>query len=206
MASYADFFFSYWALASSVASLYGCETSQKTRLMDIQASMATYFLVFVRELAPRSGDIGEDLAVGHVRVCGLDLFADLVLVEEIGRGRAFGRVGILGLLFFHLPLAFFAVAVERAVVGRGSVLVLVRLLGTARLALHGGAIGDGRGRGRRLQRVREGERGIRLGNREDVLEVVGERVGLVRTLAEDLRGLADAGDELRRTGDATSAV
>lgn len=150
--------------------------------------------------------MGEDLAVGHVRVCGLDLFADMVLVEEIGRGRTFGRVGILGFLLFHLPLAFFAVAVERAVVGSGRVLVVVGLLGTAGPALHGGAIGDGRGRGRRLERVREGEGGVRLGNREDVLEVICKRVGLVRTLAEDLRGLADAGDELRRTGDATSAV
>lgn len=175
--------------------------------MHLSASMTTYRLVRVRELGPCLGNISEDLAVGHVRVRGLDLFADLVLVEEIGRGRAFGRVGVLGFLFFHLPLAFFAVAVGRAVVGSGGgILVMVGLLGTTGPTFHRRAIGNQGGKGCGLL---EGEGRVGLRDGEDVLEVVCKRVGLVRTLAEKLRGLADTGDELRRTrrtGDATRAV
>jgi hypothetical protein len=45
---------------------------------------ATYRLVNIRELGPRLGNMGEDLAIGYVGVRGLDVFADMVLVEEIG--------------------------------------------------------------------------------------------------------------------------
>ena len=129
----------------------------ETRPMRIQVSTTTYCLVRVRELAPRLGNMSEDLAVGRVRVRGLDLFADVVLVEEIGRGRAFGRVGVPGFLFFRLPLAFFPVAVERAVVGSGGILILVGLLGAAGPAFHGGAIGDHGGMRCGLEGVLEGE-------------------------------------------------
>ena len=163
-------------------------------------------LVIFRELGPRLGNIREDLAVGQVGIRLLDVFADLVLVQEIGRGRAFGRVGVPRFLFFRLPLAFFAVAVERAVVGSGGIIVmLISLLGAARPALYGWAIGDDGGKGWRLEVV-EGDGRVGLGDGEDVLEVICKGVCLVRTLAESLGGVANAGDKLWRTGDATRGM
>ena len=169
--------------------------------MRTQASITTYRLVCVRELAPRLGNIGEDLAVGQVRVRSLDLFADVVLVEEVGGGRTFRRVGVLGFLFFRLPLAFFTVAIDGAIVGSGGIIILVGLLGTTGPTFYGLAIGDRSWKRCRLERVR-----VRLGDGEDVLEVVCKSVRLVRTLAESLRGFANAGDELWRAIDATRAV
>lgn len=72
---------------------------------------------------------------------------------------------------------------------------MIGLLGTAWPALYGWTIRDDGGKGRRLEVV-EGDGRVRLGDGEDVLEVVCKGVGLVRTLAESLRGVADAGDEL----------
>lgn len=146
-------------------------------------------------MGPRLGNIGEDLAVGHVGIRGLDLFPNLVLVEEIGRRRAFGRVRVPRFLFFRLPFAFFSLAVDGAVVAKGGIIVMIGLLGTARSALYGWTIRDDGGKGPRLEVV-EGDGRVRLGDGEDVLEVVCKGVGLVRTLAEGLGGVADAGDEL----------
>ena len=174
-------------------------------MMRVRSGRRTYSLVIIRELGPRLGNIGEDLAVGQVGVCILDVFADVVLVEEIGRGRAFGGVRVPGFLFFHLPLAFFAVAVEGAVVGSGGIIVMIGLLRTARPALYGWAIGGAGCKGWRLKVV-EGNGRVRLGDGEDVLEVICKGVGLVRTLAESLGGVANAGDELWRPGDTTRAM
>jgi len=70
------------------------------------------------------------------------------------------------------------------------------LLGTAGPAFYGWTIrGDG-GKGWRLGGVSEGVGRVGLGDGEDVLEVVCEGVRLVRTLAESLGGVADAGDKL----------
>src|SRR5258708_32479431 len=102
--------------------------------MRIRASRATYCLVCVREQGPRLGNLVEDVAVGQTRVRGLDVFTDVVLVEEIGRGRAFGCVWVLGFLFFRLTLAFFALAVEGAFVGSGAIVLIAALLGTTGLA------------------------------------------------------------------------
>ena len=173
--------------------------------MHVRAGRRTYCLVIIRELGPRLGNIGEDLAVGQVGVRMLNVFADLVLVEEIGRGRAFGRVRVPRLLFFRLPLAFFAVAVEGAVVGSGGIIVMIGLLRTTRPALYGWAIGGAGRKGGRLEVV-EGDSRIRLGDGEDVLEVICKGVGLVRTLAESLGSVANAGDELWRPGDTTRAM
>lgn len=164
-----------------------------------------YRLVVIRELAPRLGYNTEDLAVGYVRVLRLDLLADLVLVEEVRRGRAFGCVGVLGFLFPRLSLTLFAVAVERAVVGSSGILVVVGLFGAAGLALCGWAIGEDRGgggEGGRCEGDWEGAARVGLGDGEDILEVVCECVRLVRTLAESLRGVADAGDKLERADNA----
>jgi hypothetical protein len=81
---------------------------------------------------------------------------------------------------------------------------VICLLGTARPALYGWTIGDDGGKGCRLVVV-EGDGRVRLGDGKDVLEVICKGVGLVRTLAESLGGVADAGDKLWRKGDATRA-
>jgi hypothetical protein len=177
-----------------------------------ETKLVKYRLVLIREFAPRLGYDAEDLAVGYVRVRRLDCLADLVLVEEVRRGRAFGRVGVLGFLFPHLALALFALAVERAVAGSSGILVLVGLFGAAGLAPYGWAIGGGEREGCRCEGDWEGAARVGLGDGEDVLEVVCECVRLVRTLAESLRGVADAGDELgraetaRRDGRGVSAL
>jgi len=77
---------------------------------------------------------------------------------------------------------------------------MIGLLGTARPALYGWTIGDAGGNGRRLEVVLEGDALVGLGDGEDVLEVVCKGVGLVRTVAESLGGVADAGDKLCKMG------
>lgn len=87
----------------------------------------------------------------------------------------------------------------------GVIVMLISLLGAARSALYGWAIGDGGGKGWRLEVV-EGDGRVGLGDGEDVLEVICKGVGLVRTFAESLGSVANAGDKLWGTGDATKGM
>ena len=83
--------------------------------------------------------------------------------------------------------------------------MMISLLGAARPALYGWAIGDAGGKGWRLDVVERDGR-VGLGDGVDVLEVICKGVGLVRTFAEGLGSVADAGDKLWRTGDTTRGM
>ena len=67
---------------------------------------------------PLLSDEGKEFGIGEVGVVLLELLADLVLEKNVGRGGAFGGIGVLG---FGVALALLGAV---AVLGREGSLAL----------------------------------------------------------------------------------
>lgn len=64
----------------------------------------TYGLFILAHLLPNVRDHVEKLSIGELGMLVLELLANLVLKEDVGRRGAFRRVGVL---WFRVALAFF---------------------------------------------------------------------------------------------------
>lgn len=58
----------------------------------------TYIFLLSGHVLPHLRDETEELVIGQTGVLVLELLTDFILEQEIGRGRTFGRVWVLGLL------------------------------------------------------------------------------------------------------------
>lgn len=61
-----------------------------------KANDATCRLLLLGHVLPLLRDQAEQISVGEVGMLFLEFLADLVLKEDVGRGGALGRVGVLG--------------------------------------------------------------------------------------------------------------
>lgn len=71
----------------------------------IEESVTDLF-ISVTHARPTNRDHLEELAIGKIREALLEFIANFILEQKVGGRRAFGSIGILGLLrgFFPLPL------------------------------------------------------------------------------------------------------
>lgn len=60
----------------------------------------------VRHFIPLFRDHGEKLIVWYIGVFLLELLTDIILEEDVGRGRAFWRVGISWFTFTFFRIGF----------------------------------------------------------------------------------------------------